>query len=224
MHYAHKAPSEAARIISDRVLYELKQGAHVVLLVSGGSNTAIAATVINNIPEEASSKLAIGQIDERYGAIGHEHSNWKALLDTGVDFKNATVLPILVDGQDRQSTAALYNDKIQKLHDSSYVFIAILGIGTDGHTAGILPNSPAAVETDKLVLDYVSSPFERITLSFNALRQLDSAYLLAFGEDKASVLETLKTLDLPLTEQPAQIIKQITDSYVYNDVVEGVTT
>jgi 6-phosphogluconolactonase/glucosamine-6-phosphate isomerase/deaminase len=89
-------------------------------------------------------------------------------------------------------------------------------MGVDGHVAGILPNSPAVLENDELVAYYKASPFERITLSFKALRQLDVAYLIAFGEDKKTALVKLKT-NLSLNEQPAQILKSIKEAYVYSD-------
>jgi hypothetical protein len=46
------------------------------------------------------------------------------------------------------------------------------------------------------------------------------AYLLAYGEDKRPALENLKT-ELPPNQQPAQILKDIAEAYVYNDQVGG---
>ena len=95
-------------------------------------------------------------------------------------------------------------------------------MGTDGHIAGILPGTTAADESiNSTVYGYVSQPFTRITLSFTGIKRVNSAFLMAFGEPKRDQLDKLINQNLPLSIQPAQIIKQLSEVFIYNDQVEG---
>ena len=105
--------------------------------------------------------------------------------------------------------------------DQCNYLVGQLGLGQDGHIAGILPNTIATNETDELVVGYENDPFTRITITFTGLRRLSSLFLIATGENKREQLNKLINQDLPLSAQPAQIIKQIEDSYLYNDQLEG---
>jgi 6-phosphogluconolactonase/glucosamine-6-phosphate isomerase/deaminase len=107
---------------------------------------------------------------------------------------------------------------LQAFSDNKVV-IAQLGIGPDGHTAGILPNSVATEPNSRLVVNYVADPYKRLTLSFTALKKVTVAYVLAFGSNKMDALIALQSQNLSLSEQPAQILKQLNEAYVYNDQV-----
>lgn len=217
MHSVHADPSEAIAALSDQLQQALMQGKKVLWLVSGGSNIQAAAEIMSRISSEQSRQLTIGLIDERYGEIGHTNSNWQALLNAGIDTKQAMLMPILLMGHDRHTTAQHYQAALKQVLSETDIAIGLLGMGEDGHTAGILPHSRATEDTERLVVDYSSDPYERITLSFAGLKKLDVVYLFAFGKNKQAQLDMLQNQNLPLTEQPVQIIKHIHDAYVYNE-------
>lgn len=189
----------------------------VLLLLSGGSNVDVAVQVLSSLTAEQTTNLTVGLIDERFGPVGHNDSNWQALQDAGVDFKHASIIPVLQDGLDRSSTAESYAAKIHESLLHNDIVIGLLGMGEDGHTAGILPRSIAAQDTDKLVVDYSSDPFERITLSFAGLKKLNVAYLFAYGDNKTAQLNLLQDQEIDVQIQPVQIIKSIHEAYVYNE-------
>ena len=224
MQYIRSTAVTALQTLANRLQSELGSGKRVLWLVSGGSNIGITVQIMASLPSELTHALTIGLIDERYGEVGHTDSNWQALLQAGVDFKHATAMPVLLLGHDRRSTTEHYARTLMSMLNEADISIGLLGLGTDGHTAGILPLSPATQDSEALVVDYASNPYERITLSFAGLRRLDVAYLFAFGTEKSAVVRELVESDQPLGEQPAQIIKHIHESYVYNDEQEGVTT
>ncbi len=97
--------------------------------------------------------------------------------------------------------------------------IGQLGIGTDGHIAGILPGSAAAHETSALVAAYDAAPFKRLTVTFQVLRQIDAAFVFAFGKPKRKTLEILKAGSMGTIDQPAGILHELQEAYVYNDQV-----
>ena len=126
------------------------------------------------------------------------------------------------DVTDLGQTISLYEHELKSAFENAISVIGQFGMGTDGHIAGIVPGSPADNDSlNSLVVGYVSQPFTRITLTFNGIRRINSAFLLAYGSDKHQQLDRLINQDLPLTEQPAQIIKEVRESYLYNDQLEG---
>jgi 6-phosphogluconolactonase len=198
------------------LLDALTRREHVLWLVSGGSNVALAAEVMTTLDPTLTPKLTTALIDERYGLPGHPDSNQAKYQAAGLD----SVLPVLQTNLNLPQTAARYAEVIGKLFESCDYVLAQAGIGSDGHTAGILPGS-AAVDAAGLVASYKGPDFQRITLTFSALKRADQTLVFAFGADKTDVLHQLKSENLPLDVQPAQIFKQIPRVEIYNDSIEG---
>jgi 6-phosphogluconolactonase/glucosamine-6-phosphate isomerase/deaminase len=221
----HNIPDRqaAVAVLTKRLLKELSTKKRVLWLVSGGSNIAITVAVMNALPPEAQSYLAIMLSDERFGPFGHADSNLQQLHDAGFTPGQATVVPVLTPNDSSlEGTTERYEAAIATAFQNADSIIAQLGIGADGHVAGILPGSPAAMAR-KLVVGYRTEKFARITLTFSALKKVSAAYAFVFGSDKREQLQQLQDTELPLTIQPAQILKQIIESYVYNDQIGGKT-
>ena len=203
--------------LTERLVRELASGKNVLWLTSGGSNIPVSVQIMDNIPSELRQKLSVMLVDERYGKLGHAASNWTQLMQAGFSTDKATLLPVLQDGLDFDQTIARYNSTVKQAFADNDVTVAQLGIGDDGHIAGILPGSPATAETKDLVTGYQSTPFLRLTLTFNGLRQISASYTFAFGNTKHQALTSLKHRSIPPREQPAQILKQLPEAYVYSD-------
>lgn len=214
-----QSTTEGTVALRDRLIAELTAGKSVLWLVPGGSNIATAVTIMGQIPAELTAKLTIGLTDERFGPIGHPDSNWQQLTEAGFDSKHATRVPILAGFDDMDATVAAYTTTLQSLIARNQVIIGYFGMGPDGHFAGILPHSPA-VTAPGLVAGYHTDTFDRITSTFEAIRHCSVAYVFAFGEAKRGALQNLQQ-NLSLDEQPAQIVKQISEAYVYNDQLGG---
>ncbi len=210
----------AAIALGQRLRSELAAGRRVLWLVSGGSNIGPSVSIMKSLSGELSRNLTVIPCDERYGQPGHVDSNWQQLLDGGFDGKQATLLPALKEGLDFNQNTSFYNDLMAKATSSADVIIVQLGMGSDGHVSGILPKTPACRETVESIVNYEAPPLRRMTSTFHNLRQASAIYLLAYGEGKADQLRRLKAEDVPLDEQPAQILKEISEAYVYNDQVE----
>jgi 6-phosphogluconolactonase len=89
--------------------------------------------------------------------------------------------------------------------------LALLGLGDNGHTASMFPNSEAARETMRWVMaDSVdASPSCRITLTAPVLNAAAEVLFLVAGKGKAEVLA--RVLDGPHrpSELPAQLIAPV---------------
>jgi 6-phosphogluconolactonase/glucosamine-6-phosphate isomerase/deaminase len=204
--------------LTARLVRELAAGQRVLWLLSGGSNIPTSVQIMDNLSANHSKNLTVTLGDERYGRPGHLESNWQQLKEAGVDGKQAELLPVLEPAAGFEATRDRYGELIEQAINTNDVVIAQLGIGPDGHVAGILPGSPA-VTADTLVAAYDAPPLKRLTLAFPALRRITAAYVFAFGKPKHKTLQALHDKKLPLNEQPAQILNELPEAYLYSDQV-----
>jgi 6-phosphogluconolactonase/glucosamine-6-phosphate isomerase/deaminase len=104
--------------------------------------------------------------------------------------------------------------------------IYILGVGSDGHTAGIFPlPSTSFRQTYQDDLTYVPVTLEGLTIdsraSFTPNWILDNVDLLigyVVGADKQTILEKLNAEDKKLNERPAELLKLHPRTTVYTDI------
>lgn len=164
------------------------------------------------------ANLIVTLMDERYGPLGHADSNWQQLIGAGIDFGRAQAYPVLQEALDIEATTRMFELTLEDALQKADVVIGQFGMGNDGHTAGILPAS-AAVSAEGLAVHYHTETFDRITMTFEALKRVDLAYCFAYGKDKAAALKQLHTKKLSLTKQPAQVFKQLPQVYLYNDQI-----
>lgn len=104
---------------------------------------------------------------------------------------------------DPVGAAAAYETELSTFFGDSdeWFDLTLLGMGDDGHTASLFPNTEALEEREKLVLAHhvqAKGDLWRITLTFPAiLRSMNIMFLIA-GADKASALyEVLHGTDDP---------------------------
>jgi len=213
------------RVAGERRLGEelgglLGAGKRVLWLVSGGSNIDAAVRVMDGLAESKLEKLTVMLMDERYGAVGHADSNWAQLLEAGFKARRTRTVPVLTEGADIEETTNKFATSAEQEFQQAEVVIGQFGMGADGHTAGILPNSPATTDDQVWAVYYDGGQYQRITLSLYALRKVDAAYLLAYGADKSDQLQTFCNQELSITDQPVQLLKAIPRTYVFNEVMK----
>ncbi len=184
-----------------------------VLFLSGGKTPKTLYEILAK--EQRLKTGAAALVDERYGQKLHENSNEKMIQDTGlIEYLgkiNVPLYPVLEDKEIEETTKD-YDETVRYLFNYFQKCVGILGIGTDGHTAGIparTQNSSirnirsssfqaqarykSQTETD-LVTSFDSFPGEfkeRITLTFLGISKLDEIIVLVFGKDKQKAMEAL---------------------------------
>lgn len=196
----------------------LENNKKVLLIIAGGSNIPILKTVFDQLEFKLTSNIDIILSDERFGPSDYQESNFVKLIKYGFDKKKANFINILTNQDIKTSTRLLEKEFVQKSQKVD-IIIAQLGIGEDGHIAGILPNSKA-LDSNNYVVNFKGPDFERITLSFKALKKIDIAIVAAYGAKKKKALKNLKNLKLPINEMPSRILQEIKSIYIYNDQLE----
>lgn len=203
----NKTDGEIAEQIASAINRELRLGKSVLWFISGGSSIPVEILIAQKIKDVQQDKLVVTLTDERYGEIDHKESNWFKLKTGGFDIKGAKIIPFLCGKDILNTTSDIIQTLTTELEKAPYK-IGLFGVGTDGHTAGILPNSES-VKADYLVYSYDAPPFTRITITPKTILNLDEAFIYAIGESKLEVIKKLKLDDLTVEELPAQILKAI---------------
>ncbi len=194
----------------------LSEGQKVLWLVPGGSAISIAADVSKQLHVPEDGQLIVTLTDERYGPVNHPDSNWLQLASAGFQVANTKELTVL-HNKSLEETVSDYADALETALLGADFRIGLFGMGADGHTAGILPGSPA-VNEQRLASGYAASDFTRLTMTFPAIMRLDQTVVYAMGAGKKPALENLQR-DIPLAVQPAQIHKKVSRCTIFNDQI-----
>jgi 6-phosphogluconolactonase/glucosamine-6-phosphate isomerase/deaminase len=215
-HIEIHANRETATNAIAQALHERIRGVKTVLLLSGGSSITVAVSAIAKLSLEERQLLRVGMTDERYGAYFHADSNWRGLCEAGfLELGVPVCYPVLTEENlSLEECAKRYNDIIANLISSSSNSIALFGIGTDDHIAGILPGSVAAQNSEDVVVGYDAGKFQRITIAPSCFARLTTAFVYAHGEEKRGAVLRLGE-ELNTIEHPNQLIKQVPTYTIY---------
>jgi 6-phosphogluconolactonase/glucosamine-6-phosphate isomerase/deaminase len=208
---------EVANFVASAVLDKLQLGKKVLLFLTGGSSISVGVKIANILKEQDKNlleNLAVTLTDERYGPIDHFNSNFFQLTEKGFSLLGAKIIPILID-LDRNITTEKFSVNLNEEFTKAEYKIGLFGVGVDGHTAGILPESEATY-ADTLAFSYNTVTFSRITMTFKAIEKLDEAVVWMQGKEKWPIIEDLKT-EIDVIKQPAQIFKKVPLLTIFTD-------
>jgi|SRR5436190_14716213 len=170
-----------------------------------GSNTPRRAyQLLSEARDIDWSQVHIWFGDERCVPPGDENSNYRMADETllsRIDIPAANVHRIR--GEDEpEAAAAAYGREI----DGLSLDLALLGLGPDGHTASLFPESPALDVRDRSAVAVVASkpPPQRITLTLPVFQRASAILVLAPGESKAEAIAAV--LRGPDKHYPASLL------------------
>lgn len=168
--------------------------------------------------------MDVGMVDERWGEFSqHSRSNELIIKNTGlmgrIRWEQSNFHSILSPKPTYpDDEAASYELELLKLFDIyKDKVVAVLGMGVDGHIAGILPESPA-VESEKNVAAYDSDDEfkQRITVTIKCIMESFSKIILLLDtEEKCGVFNKIMRFESSVNKHPVLSLKNLKDVTVF---------
>ena len=214
---AHEAANRIVKIAQE----VLKQKQYFRLVLSGGSTPKRLFKILAGEPYQ--NQLPWDRIqffwgDERCVAPDHSDSNYRMAREAflnNLKIPEAHIHRLKGEASDPNASALEYEEKIRdhfsiKKNGSPPRFdLILLGMGTDGHTASLFPDTPALEKTDRWV---VANPVEklgttRLTMTPRIINQAVCIIFLISGSDKAPILSEVLEGPYEPKRLPSQLIQ-----------------
>jgi 6-phosphogluconolactonase/glucosamine-6-phosphate isomerase/deaminase len=209
----------AAEALAMQIEQQLLAHKKVLWLVSGGSSLPIAKLVADRLHSIDSSRLFVGLVDDVAAPDSVKPTNWQQLRALGFDLPAAPLRPILQTGVSMAASALTYGQQLHRWLSTVDFSIGQFGLGEGYHTGGILPGSPAASESTRLVIAYDTSGIWRVTVTPILIGRLDVAFINSFGESKRPLVEHFLISQASIVDEPTQSLKTAARTMLYSDVV-----
>jgi 6-phosphogluconolactonase len=154
--------------------------------------------------------------DERFVPHDHQESNYRMsreamLAKAPVPPEN--VHPVPTNGTPEQA-ASRYERTLQAAYGAAVLDparplfdITLLGLGTDGHTASLLPNDPVLEERKRWVAVVSHGrPEVRVTMTYPVIESSRQVAFLVAGKEKAAIFRAIRAGE---SQAPAARVKPV---------------
>jgi len=178
----------AARFVADRARDYIEASGRFTFAVSGGRTPwAMFDRLIE--ADLAWERIHIYQVDERIAPDGDPDRNLTQLLDRLPPL--VSLHPMPVTSADISAAAREYAASLPARFDLIH-----LGLGTDGHTASLVPGDPVLAIDDQdvgVTREYMGH--RRMTLTYPVINRASGVLWLVSGSDKVDALARLLSQD-----------------------------
>ncbi len=225
-----KLAHEAGKALNKKLA--LSKNKPYLLMLSGGSSLALLEYLDTRL---FGDQTTIAVTDERFSK--DEKENNFALVMTTDFYKKAKecgakfIDTRVEDDETLEEHGKRFESELKKWRSKnpeSFIYAAI-GIGSDGHVAGIMPYPFDTslfykhFQSEKWVVGYnagMKNPFSlRSTITLSFIRgQISFAVSYISGENKRLALEKVLASDGTLMETPARILREVKDAHIYTDI------
>jgi len=139
--------------------------------------------------------------DERLVPYDHPESNYRMVHEAMLakaPIPPENIHPIPTDGSSEEA-ALRYERTLQKAYGAPvfnparpFFDVTLLGLGTDGHTASLLPEEPVLLERKRWVVPVSHGrPEIRITTTYPVIESSRRVAFLVTGQEKAAILRAI---------------------------------
>lgn len=190
--------AEAAALIAAQAKDAAAARGRFVLAVSGGRTPWLMLRNLAGL-DLPWSKVELVQIDERVAPAGDPDRNLTQLLASlaGSPLDPGHIHPMPVEDPDLDAAARRYEARLNDLAGTPPVIDLVhLGLGSDGHTASLVPGDRVLDVSDADVA--LTGPYQgrrRMSLTYPILNRARQVLWVVTGADKAPMLARLRAGD-----------------------------
>lgn len=197
----------------------------LLLFYSGGSNAEIMKVFLTQrMNQSHNNDIVLAPIDERFST---EHSNFLEIKNNNLELYQESIqsgitwLDTSPTEKDQYAMASNYSKQIQtaitSCKEKNGTILALLGMGQDGHVAGIFPNTnneasfyTTYVDTNQDVvgieLDSENPYPKRFSVTIKCMEQIDQFILSFSGVTKQQIMRSIEATRPPLHQVPASFL------------------
>ncbi|WP_397571167.1 6-phosphogluconolactonase [Schlesneria sp. T3-172] len=169
-----------------------------LLAVSGGRTPWVMLKALTE-EEIPWGNVHIFQVDERAAPDGHSDRNLTHLRASlaGAPIPESQIHAMNTAEQDLQASADQYGELLRTYAGVPPVLDLVhLGLGTDGHTASLVPNDAAlSIEGSDVAVTDIYQGRQRMTLTFPVLNRSRTILWVVTGAEKREMLSRLQSGD-----------------------------
>ena len=202
---ARKFAAKAAEAIEER-------GRFAVVLAGGSTPRAMYGILARDYSDSIDwNKVHVFFGDERTVSPDHEDSNYRMAREALLDHVTVGSVHRIKCELPPDEAAAAYEEELREFFGEELprFDLILLGIGSDGHTASLFPETPALEIRDRRV---VANPVPkldttRVTLTVLVINAARTVTFLVAGEDKAEALKEILEGDADPRRYPARLVQ-----------------
>ena len=211
---ARQLSEAAARMFVEEARRRIDESGRFAVALAGGSTPKATYEILARGyggPEDLDwSKVHAFFGDERSVPPDHEDSNYRVAQEALLSHVPVGSVHRMRGEMEPREAAALYEKELEEFFGGPPVLdLVLLGIGEDGHTASLFPDTPALDARDRWA---VENPVEklnttRLTLTVPAVDAARKVAFLVAGEGKAEALEEILEGDANPHKYPAKLVR-----------------
>ncbi|MCA9383842.1 6-phosphogluconolactonase [Candidatus Dojkabacteria bacterium] len=209
-----------ADTIAKSILNQLGAGNKVLLLTAGGRAHKVYDELARLLNNNDLANLTVSLGDEHWSMNKEDDatswSNFSDLNFWSVVIKNNGRVYDIIQGQGQDTDSDLFDTFLEEQISSGAYVISWQGMGADGHTAGILPNTKEEFSQIYLQNRYSVAHDQggktplRVTITPKLIESTKEIYVYAVGEEKKEMLTKMRDL---INDYPGELWEQNLHNY-----------
>jgi 6-phosphogluconolactonase len=196
---ANSVAREAATLVAVEARASVATRGSFVMSVSGGHTQWV---MLRDLAREEVpwNVVHVMQVDERVAPAGRPDRNLTHLRESLLEhapLRSEQIHAMPVESTDLEAAAAQYAKTLQSIAGSPPVLDLVhLGLGSDGHTASLVPGDPVLEVNDAdVALTQLYQGRRRMTLTYPIINRSRRVLWIVTGSEKAGMLARLQAGD-----------------------------
>jgi 6-phosphogluconolactonase len=217
----------AANEFASRAIATVKTSGRFTVALAGGSTpksfySLLASNDRDSLPWD---KMFFFWGDERHVPPDHPESNYRMASESllsKVPVPAGNIFRVPAENPEANQAAEAYEQTLRDFfHAPAGTFprldLILLGMGPDGHTASLFPESNALHERSRLVDANWVEQFKthRITLTLPVLNQAATVMFVVSGQDKAAALKEVFEGSQPPDFYPSKLVRPTNGNLIW---------
>nr|VFJ68204.1 MAG: 6-phosphogluconolactonase [Candidatus Kentron sp. FW] len=199
---------------------------YLVLGICGGRSIAAIFSHFPKTNDILWKRIHIFMVDERLVSIDHPDSNFnnarKIFIESLTHSKvlpAENIHPLIIDESREDFGVKKYQEKLNSL--GGKFDVVILGIGEDGHIAGLFPRHHSMENDEESFITFDDSPKapdNRMSASRKLILKSQAALAFFVGKSKQNALDIFRDNGTEAKRCPAKILKQLPEAFIFTDL------